>query len=111
MDNNKIIDLYWERSEEAIKETAIKYGNLCKYVASNILYNTSDIEECLNDTLLGAWNAIPPARPELLSSFSCRITGNLALKKYEYMHAKRRNPKVLIALNELDECTTNSTSY
>lgn len=104
MDDNMIIELYCKRSEEAIKETEIKYGKLCKYVASNILSYKSDIEECYNDTLLGAWNAIPPAKPEILSSFLCRITRNLALKKYEYLNMKKRNPKVLISLNELDEC-------
>lgn len=105
MDDDLIIELYWNHSEDAIKETVKKYGKLCQYVASNILKDKSDIEECVNDTLFALWNAIPPAKPEKFSSFLCRITRNLALKKYQYIHAKKRNPKVLISLNELEEYT------
>ena len=92
MDDFEIIGLYWTRSESAIAETDRKYGKLCRYIAMNILANREDSEECVNDTYLGAWNAIPPQKPARLSAFLGKITRNLALKKYEYLYAAKRNP-------------------
>jgi RNA polymerase sigma-70 factor (ECF subfamily) len=106
VDDSKIVELYLSRSEEAISETATKYGKLCRYVAINILRNNEDSEECVNDTYLGAWNAIPPQKPTKFSAFISRITRNLALKKYEYVSAAKRNPEVLISLAELEECVS-----
>ena len=106
MDDLKIVELYLSRSEEAIDETDLKYGKLCRYVAMNILRNKEDSEECINDTYFGAWNAIPPQKPSKFSAFISRITRNLALKKYEYISADKRNPEVLISLAELDECVS-----
>ncbi|MCL2496546.1 MAG: sigma-70 family RNA polymerase sigma factor [Clostridiales bacterium] len=106
MEDSKIIELYWMRSEEAIRETAAKYGKLCRYIAKNILANTQDAEECVNDTYLGAWNAIPPQKPNKFSAFIGRITRNLALKKYEYVSTAKRNPEVLLSLTELEECVS-----
>ena len=106
MDDLKIVELYLSRSEEAIAETDLKYGKLCRYVAMNILHNNEDSEECVNDTYLGAWNAIPPQKPNKFSAFISRITRNLALKKYEYISADKRNPEVLISLTELEECVS-----
>ena len=80
MEDVKIVELYLSKSEEAIVETDLKYGKLCRYVAMNILRNNEDSEECVNDTYLGAWNAIPPQKPNRLSAFISRITRNLALK-------------------------------
>ncbi|MHB1485332.1 MAG: RNA polymerase sigma factor [Saccharofermentanales bacterium] len=102
MDDKKIIELYWERSETAIVETQVKYGRLFKHIAIHILYNNEDADECVNDTYLGAWNAIPPARPDPLSTFLCKITRNLALKKYEYNTAQKRNPHAVLPLSELE---------
>lgn len=104
MDDSAIVDLYWKRSEQAIKETEIKYGKLCMHLAKNILLNLEDAEECVNDTYLGAWNAMPPAKPKVLCAFITRITRNLALKKVEYNTAKKRNPEVEVSLMELDDC-------
>ncbi|MCL2152757.1 MAG: sigma-70 family RNA polymerase sigma factor [Oscillospiraceae bacterium] len=70
----------------------------------NILRNNEDSEECVNDTYFGVWNAIPPQKPNWLSAFISRITRNLALKKYEYVTAAKRNPEVLVSLTELEEC-------
>ena len=106
MDDSKIIELYLSRSEDAIAETDLKYGKLCRYIAMNILRNNEDSEECINDTYLGAWNAIPPQKPNRLSAFISRITRNLALKKYEYVSAFKRNPEVLLSLTELEECVS-----
>lgn len=104
MDDSGIIDLYWKRSEQAIQETDIKYGKLCMHLARNILVNVEDAEECVNDTYFGAWNAMPPVRPNVLCAFIMRITRNLALKKIEYNTAQKRNPEVEVSLTELDDC-------
>lgn len=105
MDENQIIDLYWARSENAIAETARKYGKFCHCVAFRILANHEDSEECVNDAYLKAWNAIPPGRPNKLSAFLGKITRNLALKKYEmYAAEKRGGGHVPLALEELAEC-------
>lgn len=105
MDDKQIIDLYWSRSETAITETAKKYGRFCHSIAYNILASHEDSEECVNDTYLNAWNAIPPKRPLWLSAFLGKITRNLALKKYEKdTAAKRGGGQVALALEELAEC-------
>ena len=104
MEDSSIIELYWDRSEQAIRETELKYGKLFHQIANNILHNPSDAEECVNDTYLGAWNAIPPARPRVLSAYLCRIARNLSLKKYQMIHAARRNPAVAMSFDELEEC-------
>lgn len=105
MDEKQIIDLYWARSERAIDETARKYGKFCHCVAYNILANLQDSEECVNDTYLHTWNAIPPRRPGKLSAFLGKITRNLALKRYEKSTAQKRGGgQVLLALEELAEC-------
>lgn len=110
MKDEDIIKLYFERSENAIKETELKYGRLCTYVVKNILKNSSDVDECVNDTYLGAWNSIPPSHPDVLSAYLCKIARNLALKKYEYLSAAKRNPEVLLSLSELEECVTDIES-
>jgi RNA polymerase sigma-70 factor (ECF subfamily) len=106
MDDTKIVALFFARSEDAITETDLKYGKLCRYVAMNILNNYEDSEECVNDTYFGVWNAIPPQKPNKFSAFISKIARNLALKKYEYMSAAKRNPEVVISLAELEECVS-----
>lgn len=102
MVDQKIIELYFERDEQAIKETDAKYGKLCHSVAYNILRNYEDSEECVNDTYAGVWNAIPPTRPNNLMSFVCKITRNLSLKRFEYMKREKRSQAVLVSLEELE---------
>ena len=75
MEEKEIIDLYWARSENAIRETAKKYGAFCHSIAFNILANHQDSEECVNDTYLHTWNAIPPRRPSKFGAFLGKITG------------------------------------
>lgn len=105
MDDNQIIALYWARSETAIAETAKKYGSYCHQIAWHILCNREDSEECVNDTWLRTWEAIPPTRPERLSAFLGKITRNLALQRYEkYNAAKRGSGQVSLALHELEGC-------
>lgn len=106
MEDAKIIELYFARSEEAIVETDLKYGKLCRYVALNILSSVEDSEECVNDAYFAVWNLIPPQRPSVFSAFISKITRNQALKKYEYVSAAKRNPEVLRSLSELEECVS-----
>lgn len=108
MDDIKIIDLYWERNEDAIKETSVKYGRLCSCIAKNILSSKEDSEECVNDTYLAVWNAIPVQRPNRFSVFVSRITRNLALKKYEYLSAAKRNPGAITSFEELEDCISGT---
>lgn len=105
MDDAKIIDLYWMRSESAISETAKEYGSYCRSIAFRILHNDQDSEECVNDTWLGAWNAIPPKRPSVLSTFLGRITRNLSLDRWKQYNAEKRGfGEMTVALEELQEC-------
>lgn len=78
MEDNQIVELYFERNADAIKETDSKYGSYCFAIADNILHNREDSEECVNDTWLGAWNAMPPQRPNMLRMFLAKITRNLS---------------------------------
>lgn len=105
MDDEKIIALYWARSEAAIWETANKYNRYCYTIAYSILKNNEDSEECVNDTYMRAWEAIPPKRPNRLSTFLGKITRNLSLNRYERYTAKKRGSgQLTLALDELKEC-------
>ena len=110
MTDTEIINLFFKRSEQAIDELAKKHGNAVARVARNILGNEQDTEECVNDTYLGAWNAIPPHRPNPLRTFVCKIARNLATKKYHSNTASIRNSQYDLALDELEEflCDGNS---
>jgi RNA polymerase sigma-70 factor (ECF subfamily) len=111
MDDSKIIDLYWARSELAISATAQKYGTYCQTIAYRILNQTEDSEECVSDTWLKAWNAIPPARPDCLRAFVGKITRNLALNRLRQDHTMKRGGQVVaIALDELKECVSTGDS-
>ncbi len=110
MEDIEIIDLYWNRCEDAIRETDLKYGKLCKNIAYNILSSAEDAEECVNDAYLGTWNAIPDERPGFFSAFLCRIVRNLSLKRYEYVHAQKRNPSVVTSLDELYACVSEDAA-
>ena len=101
MDDLHIIELYFARDERAIRETDVKYGKLCHRIAYNILNNHEDSEECVNDTYVGVWNAVPPTRPNNFMSFVCKITRNLSLKRLEFMKREKRSAEVLVSLDEL----------
>lgn len=114
MEDKQILDLYWTRSENAISETANKYGRYCHYIAFNILHNDEDSEECTNDTYLKAWETIPPNRPDKLSAFLGKITRNLALDKYRLYNTQKRGAgQISFVLDELQECipTANNTEH
>ncbi len=105
MDDEKIIELYWTRSEAAISETASKYGRYCHYIAYNILHDDCDSEECVNDTYLNAWNRIPPCHPSALRVFLGKLTRNISLNRYKYLTAEKRGRgQVPMVLDELQEC-------
>ena len=105
MEDHQILALYFERSENAISETAKKYGQYCQYVASHVLPDELDAQECVNDTYLRAWNAIPPMRPENLRTYLGKITRNLALNRWQAQSAEKRGSgQVQIALDELQLC-------
>lgn len=111
MQDDRIIALFWARNEQAIRETSEKYGKLCFSIALNVLHDSKDSEECVNDTWLGAWNAIPEARPKNFSAFLARIVRNLALKRYEYRSAQKRNfSGAAVCLDELAECVSGRAS-
>lgn len=109
MEDNKIIELYWNRDENAIYETNNKYGKYCYTIANNILQSEEDSKECVNDTYLKVWNTIPPARPNIFKLFIAKITRNLAINKYEKNKAKKRNTNMDLALEELKECLPDNS--
>ena len=110
MSDEEILDLFFERSEQAIAELAAKHGSAVTRVAFNILGDAEDAKECVNDTWLGAWNSIPPQCPAPLRSYVCRIARNLATKKYHANTAQKRNSRYDLALDELAECIPDSRS-
>jgi len=103
LDDEKIIDLFFDRSERALEELARKHGGAVRNVASNFLRDRRDAEECVNDTWLAVWDAIPPQRPNPLLSWLCAVTRNLALKRYHANTAHKRNSFYDTALSELEE--------
>lgn len=103
MEDKEILDLFFERSEQAIAIVQSKYGTLMQKVALGLLRDAEDAKECVNDALLGAWNAIPPARPDPLSAYLCRITKNQAMNRLRYQNAKKRSNAYESSLQELEE--------
>ena len=103
MEDCAIVDLYWQRSERAIPETAGKYGGYCHTVAMRILKNPEDAEECVNDTWLGAWNSMPENRPSHLAPYLAKLTRWLSLSKLKTQkRLKRGGGEVTLSLEELD---------
>ena len=105
MEDAQIVDLYWQRSEEALTETERKYGRLCRSVARNILENDQDAEEMVNDTWLAAWNSMPVNRPRALGAYLAKITRNFSISRaLERSRRKRGGGELPLALDELAEC-------
>lgn len=102
MEDGDIIELYMRRNEEAIVRTENKYGGLCRSVARRILEDIRDTEECVSDTWLRTWNAIPPDRPDSLRAYLARITRNLAVDRYNYNMAAKRSTALTDAFEELE---------
>ena len=104
MDDEKIVELYWERNEKAIEETDFKYKKYLFSIAYNVICNRLDCEECLNDTYLGAWNSIPPTKPNVLKAFLTTITRRIAIKRYHRNLRQNTIPsEMTISLSELED--------
>jgi RNA polymerase sigma-70 factor (ECF subfamily) len=104
MDDEAIVELFWHRSEDALAGCEDRFGAYCRAIADNILRDCGDADECVNETWLRAWNAIPPARPMRLKAFLGKKTRNLALDMYSAAHTQKRGGgAVEIALDELSE--------
>ncbi len=109
MDDAKIVQLYWDRSEWAIPATADKYGNYCTSIAKNILSSREDAEECVNDTYMNAWSSMPPHRPNVLSTFLGKIVRNLSIKRYKHNTAdKRGGCQATVVLDEIAEVVSDT---
>ncbi len=107
MEDCQIVQLYWDRNEQAIPATSEKYGSYCTSIAKNILGNNQDVEECVSDTYLSAWNAIPPHKPSVLSAFLGKIIRNISFNRYKHNTAdKRGGGEMALILDELGECVS-----
>ena len=104
MEDRDLVELFWRRSPQALELTQQAYGPYCRRIALNFLDSPEDAEECLNDTWLRAWNAIPPQRPARLALFLGKITRNLALNRLEAGRAQKRGGGLTVALEELEQC-------
>jgi len=105
MEDTEIIEMYFSRDQKAVEETEKKYGGYCFAIADRILENREDSEECVNDTLLSAWNSIPPQRPKFLRMFLAKLTRNKALNRIKADTAKKRgNGEIPLIYEELSEC-------
>ena len=111
MDDSKIVDLYWDRKEQAIEETQKKYGSYCYKIAYNILTSKEDAEESVSDTYMTAWNTIPPRRPSVLATFLGKITRHLSIDRWRTRSAyKRGGGQMALALEELEDCIASPES-
>lgn len=111
MEDSRIIELFFQRNEQAIRETAEKYGPYCLRISRNILNDPHDCEENVNDTYLQAWYSIPPQRPAVLKAYLAKITRNLALNRFNADHAQKRgNGEFCLSLEELGDCTPSGVS-
>ncbi len=104
IEDEKIIEMFYLRSEQGIRELDTKYGQFCHKLSYNIVNSMQDAEECINDAYLGAWNAIPPAKPDPLLTYICKIVRNISLKIYYRKEAGRRNSNYTIAMEEIEAC-------
>ena len=102
MEDTEIIELFFERSDKAVSELSAKYGKTVLRIAKNTLHNHEDAEECVNDTFLGVWNAIPPQRPNCLLAFVCRIARNISINRYK--RSSRKHGAYDVCFDELQEC-------
>lgn len=108
MEDSKIIELYWQRDETAITETAQKYGAFCYSIAMNLLHVKEDAEECLNDTWHTAWNSMPPEKPVKLRAWFGKVVRNLSLARWNKNHRQKRYSGMTELLDELEDCIPSS---
>ncbi|MEF2838810.1 MAG: sigma-70 family RNA polymerase sigma factor [Oscillospiraceae bacterium] len=111
MEDIEIIDLYFDRSEQAIVETDSKYGSYCYSIAYNILSNGEDSQECVSDTYMAAWKSIPPRRPRILSAFLGKLTRHISIDHWRKSSAKKRGGgEIVLALEELENCVVSNST-
>ena len=111
MEDQEIVALYWQRSEDAIRETAAKYETYLTKVARNVLSDAEDSRECVNDTYLAAWNSMPEHRPEILSTYLGKITRQLSIDRFRRRHSlKRRASEYALSLSELEDSFADSST-
>lgn len=109
MEDQKIIELYWNRSESAISETDAKYGKYCYSIAYNILTNNEDAEESVSDTYMAAWKSMPPHRPSILATFLGKITRHMSINRWRSRNTyKRGGGEIILALEELEDCVADN---
>ena len=109
MEDNRIVDLYWQRNERAISETAAKYGKYLHSISFQILQNAEDAEDCVNDTYNEAWQSMPPHRPSILSTFLGKITRRISIDLWRKNSAEKRGgSEIALALDELEECVAGT---
>lgn len=108
MDDTRIIELFWQRSEQAITEVDRKYGKVCRQIAVRLLQDVEDARECVNDAYHSLWNTIPPRRPEKLLAYAAKITRNLAMKRLTHHNAAKRTAAT-VSFEELGECVPGGT--
>lgn len=109
-EDKEIIEMFFERSEQGIRELDTKYGKFLRKISYNILNNLQDAEECVNDAYLGAWNAIPPAKPDPLLTYICKIVRNISLKVYYRKTAAKRSSVYTIAMDEIEACIASPST-
>ena len=110
MEDAGIIELFFERSEQGIRELDIKYGKACRKLSYNIVNDRQDAEECVNDAYLGAWNAIPPVKPDPLLTYICKIVRNISLNLYHRKEAAKRSSHYTIAMEEIEACIASTNA-
>ncbi len=110
MDDNRIVELFFSREQQALSETEQKYGRYLNAIAFHVLGNREDSEECVNDALLSAWNAIPPTKPTVFRMFLAKLTRNHAINRRKQSDAKKRGGgEAAVAIEELEECVAGSS--
>ena len=104
MKDHDIVALYWARDERAIAESQLQYGGYCHSISIQILRDPSDAEECVNDTWVAAWRSMPPQKPSVLRTYLGKLTRNISINRLKANRREKRNPELLVALEELSEC-------
>ena len=104
MEDNEIIELFWQRSQQAIAEADGKYGGRLQSLSMNILHDREDAEECVNDTYHATWNTLPPQRPNYFFAYLAKLARNFSFGKYDYYHAQKRNVTVVELSDEIENC-------
>ena len=110
MEDTAIIELYWARNEDALTQTDLKYGPMCRSLAFGILSDREDSEECVNDTWHRAWDTMPPQRPDSLRAYLGRIVRNLSISRLRRRNAQKRGPGIKIMFSELEDCLPAAVS-